>query len=178
MCCRSSLLAGKGGGGGRGAESYDRKKAWSSHAILSGRGRRQNEIKAERWIGSVRIQLCFWSGGKSQRKSHERGGGMRLGCAVKCKYKRLWSNIFSNRLYFVDLLRGAIFETNRCDFFRSKSKRAKIKRIRSRLALKRTQRHNILFYRKCFDQKKFKFKGLESEDYLGLRQGKKALEKG
>jgi hypothetical protein len=28
VCCRSSLLTGEGGG--RGAESYDRKKAWSS----------------------------------------------------------------------------------------------------------------------------------------------------
>jgi hypothetical protein len=35
---RSSLLRGEGGGGGRGAESYDRKKAcpFINHSILSG----------------------------------------------------------------------------------------------------------------------------------------------
>jgi hypothetical protein len=98
MCCRSRLLAGKGGEGGRGAESYDRKKAWSSiinRSILSGRGRRQNEIKAESLLGSVGISFCLWSRGKSQRRRGKKERGQGLGCAVKCKYKRLWSNIFS-----------------------------------------------------------------------------------
>ncbi len=37
VCCRSSLLKGEGGGGGRGAEAYDRKKALPSinHSILA-----------------------------------------------------------------------------------------------------------------------------------------------
>jgi hypothetical protein len=38
MCRRSSLLTGEGGGGGRGAASYESEKAWPSinHSILSG----------------------------------------------------------------------------------------------------------------------------------------------
>jgi hypothetical protein len=60
MSRRLSLRSGERGGGGRGAESYDRKKAPLYIAQYSPVGRdEQNEIKAERWLGSVGIQLCF-----------------------------------------------------------------------------------------------------------------------
>ncbi len=39
VCCRSTLLTGEGGGGGQGAKSYDREKAWGfslSHSMVSG----------------------------------------------------------------------------------------------------------------------------------------------
>ncbi len=38
LCCPVQLTHGKGGGGGRGAESYDYKKAWASinHSFFSG----------------------------------------------------------------------------------------------------------------------------------------------
>ncbi len=170
VCRRSRLLSGEGRRGWAWSRiirpqeglvtSKSRNTLWQGERTEWNKGRKMDR--------KCRNPTLFLKR-KSQRKSHERGAGMWLGCAVKCKYKRLWSNIFSLRLYSLDLLRRAIFETNRSEFFRSKSKRTKIKRIRSRFEANRNvmQRHHILSHWKRLDHKKFK--GVESEDYFELR---------